>query len=89
MKKLYFILISALLSISFTASSQNFKVKAKKPASQNSVNLNAVQINGNAGLKSASNMTFHISPALMVPDVKNKGFKFDRIVFDKNKPIFY
>jgi bacillolysin len=88
MKKLNFFLISALLIISFSASSQNFKVKTKKPAGQNSVNLNAVQMNGKAGLKSSSNMSFHISPALMIPDVKNKGIKFDKIIFNKNKPIY-
>ncbi len=88
MKKLNYILISALLSVSFLASSQSFKVKTKNPAGQNTANLNAVQINGKTGLKSAYNGSLLVSPALQKPDMNNKTKKFDRIIYNQNKPIF-
>ena len=88
MHKLNYILVLALLSFSIMSSSQNFKVKTKKAAGQNSVNLNPVQISGKTGIKSAIKGPIYNSITMQVPGLNPKVNKPDKIVYSQNKPIY-
>lgn len=88
MHKLNFLLISALLSVSFLASSQNFKIKTKKLAGQTTVNLKPLKVNGKTALKSAFNGSMQISPTMQAPNISTKKNTIDKIIYLQNKPIF-